>query len=878
MSTVFISLDDFFSLNAWPEYRNLIKTPNIDAFASQSSVFDNAFAPVALCNPSRSSVLSGLAPWTSGVVDNNSYLFNHVDPSRTLPGLLKSAGVEVAIGGKMFHTLPDDTSLMADEILSSGGFRNGTSVEGTRVGGLDYGTVEAGTLSDDRLATSAAQFFSSDHDTFFLALGIYRPHVDWVVPQEFFDLYDRSDIPVPDFNDTSEFSEFGEALAHGGFHEAVLDEEAWVDLIHAYLAAVSYADYVFGRMINALEASDHADTTDVIVWSDHGYHLGDKEYWHKFTLWEEAGRAPLIIREAGQETGKVITAPVSLTDIFATTLDLAGVDVPADTDSNSLLPLMRGGDATTKGVLTWLYGSFSLRTAEFRYIRYEDGSEELYDIVVDVHQTNNLAGDPTHAGDLAVLRQEATAQLTANNIFTGSGTLVGTPDDDVFLPVEGGQTLVGGNGDDTYVLRPGTLATTTILDTGGIDTIFGNREILIQAGIENFSTRDRTAAAQIFGNVLNNLLNGGADDDHLYGEDGNDTLFGGPGNDLLSGGTGADELRDPTGDNEMLGGAGNDQMFGGSGADLMAGGTGNDQILAHSGNDRLYGADGNDYLDGGPGDNLVVGGSGDDFLSAEGGIDTLEGGAGKDTIRGGDGNDSIDGSWGNDHLGGGAGNDTILTGGGWNTVIGGTGNDLIETGSNGWSSVAGGSGEDTILSNGDTLHAHGHTGNDVLEGADQDDRLRGGAGDDTINGGAGNDYIYGGDNNDIVDGGAGQDTLSGGEGADIFRFSGIEHSEPGAVDMVLDFANPGPGGAGDLLDLSAIDANTGIPGNQNLLYGGSEGNGPLTMEVGYFWFVNNNSYTILNANIDTQDDIDLRISIDDGVLLASAYTEHDVIV
>lgn len=831
MNTIFISIDDLFSLGAWPEYRSIARTPNLDAFSEGSTVFENAFSAVALCNPSRSSVLSGQSPWNSGIVDNNSYLFTRVDPAQTLPGVLRAAGVEVALGGKVFHELPDETSAIADRMLGSGGFRNGYSDAGTHVGNLNYGTT-SGMMSDDRLADAASRFLSGAHESFFLALGIYRPHADWVVPKRFFDLYDRDQIPVPDFNDISEFSAFGQALAGTPFHDDVLNADAWVDLIHAYLASVSYADYVFGRMIQALEASEYASSTNVVVWSDHGFHLGDKQYWHKFTVWEEAARAPLMIREAGQTVGKIISTPVSLVDIYSTTLELAGVDISANVDSNSLVPLIRGEEREPEGVITWLYGSFSLRTEEYRYIRYEDGSEELYDIVADVHQTKNLFDNLSYAGALAEIRAAAIAQLASSNIFTGAGDLVGTSGDDVLLPTRTQVTLSGGDGDDTYVLRPGTISSTIIVDTGGNDTVFGNREIVLPFGIENFSVRDRTGSARVYGNFSDNILTGGAIDDELYGAGGNDTLIASGGNDLLSGGAGDDVLRARSGSNQMFGGAGDDRILGG---------TGDDTLYGDSGRDRIEGRGGNDFIDGG---------------------------------------------YGNDYLSGGLGNDRLFAGGGWDTVFGDGGDDVIEAGSAGRCNASGGDGSDVIRSSGALLMANGDAGddritggagNDVLGGGGGNDTLAGGEGDDELQGGPGNDTLTGGDGDDVLHGGMGVDTLVGGAGADVFRFDDASSSRPGEIDTVRDFELPGAQ-AGDRFDLSHVDADVGPNGNQSFQYGGSQGAGPIISTVGYFWFVNVNGYTFLNARNSTEGGIDFSLRIDDGNVLASAYTEHDVIV
>ena len=661
--------------------------------------------------------------------------------------------------------------------------------------------------------TSSAINFLNDFDgavsqNFFLGVGIYKPHTDWVVPKEYFDLYPLSEIKLPTFieDDLSDVPVFMKDLVNN-FHDQVLAADKWAEIVQGYLASVSFADAMIGRVLDALKDNGLEDDTTIVLWSDHGYHLGDKEKWHKFTLWEEAARAPLIIvdPEVG-EAGQKVDQVVELLDIFPTVLDLAGVAPASWAEGDSLVSLMKDVDAPWENVaVTQMYGSFSVRTDGHRYIRYEDGSEELYDIIGDPHQWNNLAQETSYAQVKAELKAELLDYAQENAVFfsdDNTDLVIGSAGNDMLVGGHPG-TLSGGTGNDSYIVSDPNV---TIVEPkeGGIDTVFTNMSFVLPEGVENLGTRSfRPTPLTLVGNDLNNAIWAKWKPDEINGRGGNDTLDGGAGNDVISGGTGSDSLIGFTGDDTLGGDSGDDTLTGGSGKDAFVGTpdeldgdvitdfTANDFIeirgvrfassaISISGGSTILNidTDGEDGVD----TVITLDGTFEDVFEAtssdEGepaytrirldsasppeppsgatpGNDLLNGTAGDDFLKGLGGNDTINGDQGDDTLRG-SGDDDV--------VNGGEGNDRL------W----GNWGNDTLRGNG---------GDDVVNGGEGDDRQWGNWGDDTLDGGTGDDTLKGGQNNDTLIGGEGDDALSGGSGDDRFAFSGIN-----GTDTITDFA------------------------------------------------------------------------------------------
>jgi arylsulfatase A-like enzyme len=234
----------------------------------------------------------------------------------------------------------------------------------------------------------------------FLACGFTRPHLPWYVPQKYFDMHplDRVQLPIVKEDDLDDVPEIGRRFAKPqGDHARVTKADAWKKGVQAYLAAITFADAMVGRVIRALETGPHAKNTTIVLWSDHGWHLGEKLHWRKFTLWERSTRNILMVSAPGvTKAGSICNRTVSMMDIYPTLMDLTGLKAPGAQEGESLLPWLQNPRAPKKtpAVTTYFMGNHAVRTDQWRYIRYKDGSEELYDRARDLNEWTNLASQP----------------------------------------------------------------------------------------------------------------------------------------------------------------------------------------------------------------------------------------------------------------------------------------------------------------------------------------------------------------------------------------------------------------------------------------------------------------------------------------------------
>ena len=249
----------------------------------------------------------------------------------------------------------------------------------------------------------------------------------YTAPKEFFELYPLDEIVMPEVPDDEmdDIPLWGKALAYGtiegGDHQNIMEvgPDYWREMVRAYLACVSFVDAQAGKVLDALENSPHADNTIVVFWSDHGQHLGEKHHWRKMALWEESTRVPLAIRLPGHTNGgEVCERAVSLLDIYPSLLELCDLPKVAGLEGTSLLPQLR--DPETKRIIpaitTWQYGNHAVRSLNFRYIRYRDGSEELYDHRKDPGENHNLANDP----DWNHIKERMIGKLPTKNVVPKS--------------------------------------------------------------------------------------------------------------------------------------------------------------------------------------------------------------------------------------------------------------------------------------------------------------------------------------------------------------------------------------------------------------------------------------------------------------------------
>jgi iduronate 2-sulfatase len=451
-NVLFISIDD---LNDWTgalEGHPQAITPSLDKLCEQGLLFTNAHCSQPVCTASRNSLLSGIHPSRSGWYSSTSAMVKSYDQvmedHKMLPQYFKDNGYKTMAVGKIFHSgvsdYKDKTSEFWDKVapdykvpkdLKDRGDGYGGSKfypfpkDGSQIvnhygkdynsghslcwGALDREDMPEGKMFDELISEWAVDQLNQDHEKpFFLAVGFVRPHVPYTAPKEYFDLYNLDEIIIPEVpeDEMTDIPDMGKSIAFGtirtGDHYAVvnLSDTYWKELVYGYLACISFVDDQAGKVIEALENSKYADNTIVVLWSDHGQHLGEKKHWRKQALWEESTKVPLCIKVPRQKSrGLTSSRTVSLLDIYPTLVDLCGLPETDKLDGNSLVPLIHNPDLEwDKPVLsTWYYKNHSVRSENWRYTRYRDGSEELYDHLEDPGEHRNLAGDPAYAEIIA---------------------------------------------------------------------------------------------------------------------------------------------------------------------------------------------------------------------------------------------------------------------------------------------------------------------------------------------------------------------------------------------------------------------------------------------------------------------------------------------
>ncbi len=414
-NVLFIAIDD---LNDWigclgghPD----VKTPNLDRLAARGVVFTNAHCSAPACNPSRASLMTGISPSTSGVYVNpnpwrkSPALKNAV----TLPQHFTAHGYRAVGGGKIYHgAFPDPPSWQAyfpsqkknkpDDPMPAHRPVNGMP----RTSHFDWGPVpvEDEAMGDYKVASWAIGELQKKHaNPFFLGCGFYRPHLPWYVPQKYFDMYPADKVTLPNVkeNDLDDVPPLGQKMAKPqGDHRRVLQHKQWRKAVQGYLASISFVDACLGRVIDAFDASAYKDNTIIVLWSDHGWHLGEKLHWRKFALWEEATHNVMMMIAPGvTKPDQRCARPVTLLDIYPTLIDLCDLSKKPELEGRSLVPLLKNPSAAWDRPALTTHGrnNHSLRTERWRYTRYSDGTEELYDHKSDGLEWTNLAGDPKHA-------------------------------------------------------------------------------------------------------------------------------------------------------------------------------------------------------------------------------------------------------------------------------------------------------------------------------------------------------------------------------------------------------------------------------------------------------------------------------------------------
>lgn len=417
-NVLFIAVDD---LNDWvgplgghPQ----AKTPNFDRLAARGVTFANAHCQAPLCNSSRASILTGLRPSTTGVYALNPWFrtnpkfADHV----TLPQHFATNGYRTLTTGKIFHDAYPPPAGRKDGTEFTvwghhGGFRPRPEKKFVSTPDknplMDWGPFPANDeecFDYDVANWAIEQLRQPPKEPFFLSVGFRHPHVPCYAPQKWFDLYPSETLQLPairenDRDDTPRFSWY----LHWKLPEPRLSflkqSNEWRPLVRAYLASISYVDDQIGRVLDALNAAKLTDKTIIVLWSDHGWHLGEKAVTGKNTLWEESTRVPLIITGPGVAGRGKCRLPAELLDVYPTLADLCGLPAPTNVEGISLRPQLADPKAARERPAITTHGpnNHSVRTEHWRYIRYANGAEELYDHRKDPYEWTNLADQSEHA-------------------------------------------------------------------------------------------------------------------------------------------------------------------------------------------------------------------------------------------------------------------------------------------------------------------------------------------------------------------------------------------------------------------------------------------------------------------------------------------------
>lgn len=476
-NVLMIVLDDLNNYIGAMQGHPQAKTPNIDKLAQEGVLFSNAHSNVPICMPSRASFMNGISPVTSGNWGFVNWLKNEtLINSKSLPEYVRDNGYKAYQTGKVFHNTKkgvwDEMGVIADygpmayngekaalhpscpEAMGALGPLDATFASLADVPDVAPTETTSGytgwynthwktnspflyeneskrdKLTDEKSADWFVQKIKllEDHnntDPFFISVGFIRPHTPLVVPQKYFDMFPLESVQIPVLKDNdksdTKLAENTDKELRGRTAFRTLTssysskEKALQKYLQAYLASVAFADEMVGRVINALDESEFKDNTMVVLFSDHGYNLGQKDYLFKYALWEESTHVPLIIRHSGfkKNAGATVEHPVSLVDIYPTIKDLCDLkgstlinEKGAELDGYSLKPFLEdpstaeweGPEMALSIISSWKSKKaaeqhLSVRSKDFRYILYRNGAEEFYDHRKDKYEWDNVADD-----------------------------------------------------------------------------------------------------------------------------------------------------------------------------------------------------------------------------------------------------------------------------------------------------------------------------------------------------------------------------------------------------------------------------------------------------------------------------------------------------
>lgn len=404
-NVLFIAVDDLRDWVGYLHHNAQAITPNIDKLAARGVAFTHSYCAAPVCNPSRAALMSGLRPSTTGVYDNNNDWRKVISEDLPLTTTFRKAGYYVCGSGKIYHEAFERPSEWDDYLEKEPKDPKPGKDQSDGVGGIKFAPLDCKDedMQDFHIVNYGIEQLSKPHDKpLFLAVGLHKPHMPWNVPQKYFDLHPLDKIELPPYqkDDLSDVPPAGIKMANPkGDHAKMVESGRWKESVQAYLAAATFADAMIGRLIEALDKSAYKDNTIIVFWCDHGWHLGEKDHWRKFALWENTTRSPLLWSVPGlTKPNSVCERTVDFMSIYPTLCELCDIPIPKHVEGPSIKSLLADPKSIWEkpALTTYRYNNHAVRDEEWRYIRYANGDEELYNEKMDPEEWKNLAGDSNY--------------------------------------------------------------------------------------------------------------------------------------------------------------------------------------------------------------------------------------------------------------------------------------------------------------------------------------------------------------------------------------------------------------------------------------------------------------------------------------------------
>lgn len=619
---ILISIDDGGAYSRYREaFGEKLQLPNLDRIEAASTVFTSAYCQAPICGPSRNSLMSGLSPHQTGILDNYTHLFDVLRPEQLWQYRLKQRGFYCSTAGKVHHSYAPLPRPVHDILYSHPpralAFGPPMNVPFEKFGGLTGGVAttdpEHDPLYYDHQSAADAVAFLNGYDRpdpFYREIGFHHPHISLKSPLKFYEQYDESGFEQPeDWLDGFETADYPDLFMVQNMD--LRDKAHWRKSVRNYFAAYSHVDHYIGQIWDALKESKHAQNTIVVIVSDHGYHLGDKGRMRKFTLWEESCRVPLIIHDP-EATPARIDDPVALLDVGPTILDYADCPPLNGAPGTSLRGQINGAREPDRAIPTFLYGNSSMRKGRYRITLYQNGESEFHDVEDDPWMTRNLAFKHP---DYDRYRQDLSAVCSAHGLALHEG---GASDEAAgFTACNGRENrrhaagtrgmigAINGAEPDFTPVAPGARQIFATMDESGaaplpadcarlhygadsqgkasVFTVFGNHhdnEFKFPGGGERFILSIHPGPGK------NRVINA-KDDLVVYCGEGEDDIYANGARCVYYGGTGRAIMRAGNTFAQMFGGSGDTVMMGGAGPNEMHSGGGSNKITAGSGPARI---------------------------------------------------------------------------------------------------------------------------------------------------------------------------------------------------------------------------------------------------------------------------------------------------